>query len=151
MYVLRYVKDLDAYKYLNNLRYRKLSITTKELRNGKTLEIKKFSNDQEYPKVGNHVTIDFELVSDGIYESEHPKKKYIIKNSIIKTILHEVTYKTKEGIEIIIEQNDQFNYYKGDKVWINGKAAQDGKYKIIDHPNFIVENGIIIRKMFSFF
>lgn len=139
------IPDLDAYLYLKKLRYRNLNIATRKLTNGKTLEIIR-ENKFDTPKIGNPVTIDAENVSNGIYKSERSDSKYIVNNSIITSIIHEVTYKTKNGVEIIVEQKDQYSYSKGEKVWTNGIQAKDGEYKVIGGRNIIVENGVIKKK-----
>ena len=139
------IPDLDAYSYLKKLRYRNLNIATRKLTNGKTLEIIR-ENEYDAPKIGNPVTIDAENVSDGIYKSEKSNRKYIVNNSIIASIIHEVTYKTKNGFEIMVEQKDQYSYSKGEKVWTNEIQAEDGEYKVIGGRNIIVENGVIKKK-----
>lgn len=143
--------DLDAYDYLKKLRYRSLNITTRKLTDGQTLEIIHGYNDFKNPKIGNPVTIEADNVSDGIYKIDKSNIKFIVKNSLITSILHEVSYKTKNPRrEILVEQADQFYYDKGDKVWINGLPAEDGKYKVIGGRNIIVENGVITKKIYFF-
>ncbi|MCW3789667.1 hypothetical protein [Plebeiibacterium sediminum] len=139
------VPDLDAYAYLRNLRRQKLKIVTKNLTDGKNLEI---LPEDEYsdPEVGNSVTIDAEEISDGVYISKKPRVKYIIKNSIIMSIIHEVIYKTKNGGEIMVEQMDQYSYSKGEQVWVNGIQAEDGEYSVIGGRNIIVKDGKIFKK-----
>lgn len=137
--------NLDAYAYLKKLRYRNLKITTRKLANGKFLEILR-DNISDVPKTGNQVTIDAENVSDGVYKSYNSNRKYIVNNSRISSIIHEVTYKTKNGPEIMVEQKKQTSYSKGEKVWINEKQAENGKYKVIRGRNIIVENGVIKKK-----
>ncbi|WP_127844570.1 hypothetical protein [Psychroflexus aestuariivivens] len=140
------IPDLDAYSYLKKLRYRNLNITTRSLLEGKTLEI--IQDDDEYnnPKLGNKVTIDAEDVSDGVYKNYSSKIKYIIKNSTIASIIHQVTYKTKNGVKIMVEQKEQDYYSKGEKVWINEVEAENGEYKVLGGRNIIVENGRIKKK-----
>jgi nitrogen fixation protein FixH len=97
-------------------------------------------------KIGNQVTIDADDVSDGIYKTDKSNRKYIVKSSRITSIIHEVTYKTKNEIEIMVEQNDQYSYSKGENVWVNGVQAVDGEYKVIGGRNIIVEKGRIKKK-----
>lgn len=141
------VPDLDVYKYLKELRYRNLNIVTRKLTNGKTLEIIRFGDDIINPKIkiGSSVTIDADSISDGTYKTENSKEKYLIKNSIIVSIIHEVIYKTKNGMEIMIEQNNQKNYIAGESIWLNGKEAPDGKYKIIGRRKIVVKDGKIFK------
>jgi len=138
------VPDLDAYTYLKKIRYRNLNITTRKLTDGKTLEVIQDKDQLNTPIIGNYVTIDAEGVSDGTYKT--PNGKYFVKNSRISSIIHEVIYKTKSGLAIMIEQNDQDLYAKGEKVWINEIQADDGEYKVIGGRNIIVKDGSILKK-----
>ena len=141
------VPDLDAYNYLKKLRYSNLNIETRKLTNGKTLEI---ICDYDYGpvRIGNKVTIDADNIKDGVYKSKNKNQKYIIKESIISAIIHENIYKTKNGLEIMIEQNDQYSYETGEYVWLNGIQAPDGEYKVIHGRNIIVKDGVIQKKKF---
>ncbi len=139
------IPDLDAYTYLKKLRYRKLKIVARKLANGKTLEIIP-EDDYSDPEVGNSVTIDTEEILDGTYRSENQRVKYLIKNSIIISILYEVTYKTKNGCDIMVEQKDQYSYSIGEQVWINGEHAEDGNYIVLGGRNIIVKDGKIFKK-----
>ena len=139
------IPDLDAYSYLKQLRYRNLNIVTQKLTNGKNLEI---IREWEYDpiKIGNPVTIEANEVTDGIYRFEGKGLKYIIKESFIQAIINEVTYKTKNGLEIMIEQYNQSSYQVNEHVWLNGVPAPDGGYRIIGGRNIIVIDGLIIKK-----
>jgi|SRR5690554_484372 len=97
------VPDLDVYKYLKKLRYKNLNIFTQKLIDGKILEIP-LGNNEDKNRVGLKVTIESKEVTDGEYKLEEPRYKYLIKNSRIAAIIYEVPYKTKEGIEILVEQ-----------------------------------------------
>jgi len=139
------VPDLDAYNYLKKLRYRNLNIATQKLTNGKILEIIR-TTEYDSVRIGHKVTIEAGNVKDGIYKSKNQKQKYVIKESFISAIIHENTYKTKNGLEIMIEQNDQYSYKIGENVWLNGVQAPDGEYKVIGGRNIIVKDGIIQKK-----
>jgi hypothetical protein len=140
------VPDLDVYTYLKKLRYRNLNIISRKLTDGKTLEIIIGENEYEGPKIGMNVTIEAEYVSDGIYKTEEWNRKYVVKNSMIASIIHEVTYKTKDGIEIMVEQKIQEYYLKGEKVWINEKQAENREYRVIGARNIVVKEGKILKK-----
>lgn len=140
------VPDLDAYAYLKKLRYRNLNITTRKLTDGKTLEIIQDKNEWNNPKIGNYVTIEAEDVSDGVYKTEKSNRKYVVAKSKIASIIHEVTYKTKNGTEIMVEQNNQNSYSVGERVWIKEMQAKDGEYKVIGGRNIIVKEGRIVKK-----
>lgn len=144
------IPDLDAYAYLRELRYHNLNITTRKLTNGKILEIIKVTEQYNRSQIGDRVTINADDVSDGIYKTEKPTAKYTIKNSTIASIVHEVTYKTRNSVEIMVEQKNQYYYSKGERVWINGMPAPDGKYRVNGGVNIIVEEGIIVRKNLFF-
>ncbi|MFZ4402332.1 MAG: hypothetical protein ACOYO1_20060 [Bacteroidales bacterium] len=141
------VPDLDVYNYLKQLRYVKLNIHTCKLADGKYLEFV-HRNEIADHHIGDQVTIESQAVEDGSYKTIEPNFKFIIKNSIIIAFIHEVFFKTKDGLEIMIEQRNQYEYDKGDKVWLNGNKAPDGKYRIIERPNIEVKEGIIIKKSF---
>jgi hypothetical protein len=143
------IPDLDAYTYLKKLRYKNLNIVTKKLKDGRILEIfKSIESDNNHARVGNRVTIELDNVCDGTYRNENSNIKYVIRNSKIASIIYEMTYKTKNGFEIMIEQKYQEFYSKGENVWINETQAKDGSYKVIGRRNIIVENGKIKKKNF---
>ncbi|HEY4787130.1 MAG TPA: hypothetical protein VIH57_13825 [Bacteroidales bacterium] len=140
------IPDLNVYKYLKELRYRNLNVTIRKLTDGKILEIIQEKTDFGNPRIGNPVTIEAENIPDGAYKIEKSDRKFIIKNSVICDILHEVGYETKTGINIMIEQKDQYYYRSGDNVWVNGVMAPDGEYKIIGRRKIIVKDGKIFKK-----
>lgn len=138
------VPDLDAYAYLEELKNHYLYISTKTLTDGRKLEI--MLNSPQFPiRIGNRVNIDAEEIPDGIYLTEEPETKFIIKNSTIDSIVHLVTYDTKNGVKIIVEQKNQSYYLVGDKVWVHNKQAPDGKYRVIRGRNIIVKEGRIVE------
>ena len=92
------IPDLDAYNYLKQLRYSNLNIVTRKLTNGKTLEII-LEDRYDFIGIGNQVTIDADNIEDGVYKTEDRNQKYVIKESFIRAIIHEKTYKTKNGLE----------------------------------------------------
>lgn len=140
------IPDLDAYAYLKKLRYNNFNITTRKLISGETLEIIQHQSQRDNPMVGNYVTIDAELVSDGVYKSKSTNIKYYVDKSKIVSIIHEVSYKTKNGFEIMVEQNWKYSYAKGELVWSNGMQVADGEYKVIGGRNIVVKEGRIVKK-----
>lgn len=138
------IPDLDAYKYLKKLRYMNLNIITGKLPDGNTLEVIRNIGESEI-KVGNKVTIEADEINDGIYKIENTVVKYLIKNSRILEIIYEVPYKTKDGIEIMVEQKSRDYYKKGENVWINNSKAPDGRYKIVNSNNMVVKDGKILK------
>ncbi len=139
------VPDLDAYSYLKKLRHNSLNITTRKLTNGKILEIIA-ENEYYFGQIGRKVMIDGDYVEDGDYKLKNKNRRYVIKESFISAIIHENTYKTKNGKEIMIEQEDQYSYKDGENVWLNGIKAPDGEYKVIGGRNIIVKDGVIKKK-----
>lgn len=139
------VPDLDVYKYLKELRYRNLNIFTRKLTDGRTLEIICRENENN-SWIGNEVTFDAEKVEDGIYKLYNYNSKYLIENSCIMAIIHEVEYKTKDGLTIMVEQKNQYTYRKGENVWVNGKSAPDGNYRVKGGSNFLTKDGKIFKK-----
>ena len=154
------IPDLNAYKYLNKLRYNTLNIGTRELSNGKILEVshedpfyedyKDYGYYEEYEEyeddIGDKVTINAKAVRDGVYKLKNKNQKYVIKSSVISIIIYEETYRTKSGLEIMVEQSEPNSYKVGERVWINGEQAPDGEYRIISARNIVVKDGVIIKK-----
>jgi hypothetical protein len=139
------IPDLDVGSYLKKLRYQKLNITTRKLSNGKILEVVQNHNDTNAARVGNRVSIDAGKVSDGLYRIDKTNSKLDIKDSTIVSIVHERFYKTRNGIDIMVEQIFQECYTIGNKVWIDNRPADDDKYKVIGGKNITVRNGNIIK------
>jgi hypothetical protein len=139
------IPDLNVISYLRKLRYQHLNILTRELTDGRTLEIILVPNDVEV-RIGNRVQIDAEDVDDGILNVEKSNQKILVKGGCIAAIIFEFTYQTKNGGEIIIEQSFYHDYFKGDRVWINERMAPDGPYKLKSFPNIVVKDGKIIKK-----
>lgn len=142
--------DLDAYTYLKKLRYRNLSIYPVKLDNSLVLEIINIIGEFEQNYlIGKQVTIDCEPVEDGVYKEKDDVRKYIIEDSQIRDIVFVMSYKTKDGCELLVEQDQFGKYAVGDKVWINNEIAPDGDYKVKWGKNIIVRNGRIYkRKLF---
>lgn len=134
------IPDLNPYKYLKNLRYQNFFIKTFELSSGKELEV---INSLLEPVIGDRVTIDAEAVPDGVYKMKNLNKKLTIKNSRIKDIFYEVKYLTKNGIEIMVEQESKRRYKKGERAWVYGLKPSDGVYKIVGNRTIVIENGVI--------
>jgi len=141
------VPDLNPYEYLKKLKNRKLNIITRKLENGKIIEIERhdWQRDENNILIGNKVTIDYEKIADGEYCLADTNMTVYVEEGVIFDITHLVTY-IKNGLEIEIEQYNQDSVEKGDFVWINGKEAKSGKYKIGFGEYITVKNGEIIKK-----
>ena len=139
--------DLDVGGYLMNLRKQDLRIIDKELTDGRVLQIQPL-NFQLNPRGGHgdKVLEGFDDVPDGRFEVKNSNEVIKIKNSTIEKILYLTSYPTSLGLEIIIEQEDQYYYRKGDVVTLNGRIAPDGKYRIKGSSNIRVKDGIIVKK-----
>ena len=135
--------DLDAYSYLRTLFYNQNNIQAFRIDDNRMLEIKKLYNRQAI-YIDDIVTIDQQEVKSGTFRVN--QRKYIVEKSRLKQIIYEVPYKTKDGLEVIIEQLQEYNYFVGQNVWLDNQKAPDGKYRIKGGQNIIVENGIIIKK-----
>ena len=138
------IPDLDAYSYLKKLTYEKLNIVTRKLENGKRLEITRRS-DMETIKIGNKVSIDLNAVENGVYKEDEKDLKYIIKDSALAAIIYEKRYKTKNGLELLVQQHRDLSYKVGERVCLNDQPAPDGLYKMIGARNIIVKDGKISK------
>jgi hypothetical protein len=115
-----------------------------KLENGDYLVIEQ-KNSFQIEK-GCAVSIKNKPILDGEYLIEKGYKKlYVIGNQITR-ISYVMKYDVVRSTQVLIEQNTESDYKKGDKVWMDGEIAKDGKYKINQFPNFIVQNGEIIKK-----
>lgn len=137
--------DLDVIGYLTKLRNNMLEYVTLELTNGKTLEIPGARRLYHTFYAGKAAKIDSEKAPDGIYRIKNKDWKCKIENSHIKDVIHEIYYKTREGKEIMIEQEKRLKFQKGENVYLNGSTAPGGKYRIIGNKNIIVKAGKIIK------
>ncbi|MDR0368892.1 MAG: hypothetical protein LBH82_07140 [Bacteroidales bacterium] len=148
------VSDLDANRYLKDLRYQKLNIAEKRLVNGKILEIQR-NSEFDGPQVGYSVTIDAEPVQDGKYQLS--KQEYFeIRKSRIYKILTETKYTNPDGQEIFIQQQYNSIITKGDYAFMYGKQIDNAILNFSKSKNLIIRDGIVIRlewknKIFKWF
>jgi len=138
------VKDLDAFKYLEEIRYKKLKIKEILLNDGRKLEIQHKSL-QDPIKLGYPVTINAEDIEDGKYKLDEENKFYEIKYGKIFKILTENEYKISNGSEISIQQQDNWSISQGDYVYINGKPAGSLSIDFNKTKNLIVRHGEVVR------
>jgi hypothetical protein len=139
------IPDLDATKYLKNLRYQKLRIAEMNLFDGRILEIQRNNEQYEKAKVGNVVTVDSESIDDGKYQlSEQNKYIEINKGKVLK-ILIETTYMNPDNQEIMIQQQDSWRISNGDYVFMLGKQIDNAVLNFSKSKNLIVRNGMVVR------
>ncbi len=139
------VEDLNAIEYLRKLRYTKLNISHGILEDGRTLEIRRRKPEAIY--LGDEVTIDTNPADDGIYNTiTKADTKYVVENKKVIKIYHVIRYITTNGVDVYIEQDDQYKVQIGNRLIINKLPAPDGKYKVKGAGNLIVEQGRI-KKM----
>ncbi|MFN5831135.1 MAG: hypothetical protein ACK46R_10325, partial [Bacteroidota bacterium] len=86
------IPDLDAKKYLRQLRNQKLCITETILADGTTIEIQREEDQYERAKVGNVVSIDTETIDDGKYQLNEREKYIEIQKGKIHKILIDTRY-----------------------------------------------------------
>ncbi len=141
------VPDLDAIKYLNELRYEKLNIVDKKLFDGRTLEVQKIDTGYTYAMVsiGNFVTVDAEQIEDGKYQLADNNQLYEIKKGRIFKILTKKQYTNPSGEAIIIQQQNIYNIRNGDYVYMYGKQMVNEVINFTRSKNLIVRGGIVIR------
>lgn len=138
------IPDLDADRYLKELRYQKLRITAVELVDGRILEIQ-----NEYgtnPSIGQSVSIDSEPIEDGEYQLADKGKRYDIRKGKIFRILTETRYvNPADGKEIVILQKFHDFPSKGDSVFIYGMPAEDGIVDFTKSKRLIVKDGKVVK------
>ncbi|MCL2098585.1 MAG: hypothetical protein FWH23_07515 [Bacteroidales bacterium] len=137
------VPDLDANKYLKKLRYQRLNIKEKMLVDGKILEIQR-EEKWQLPKVGNPVTIDAELIEDGMYQLSE-REYFEIKKSVIYKILTETKYTNPDGFDIFVQQQDNYAISRGDYVYMFDEQVDNAVINFSKAKNLIVRDGSVDR------
>lgn len=138
------VPDLNAYRYLRELRYQKLKIIEKKLVDGKILEVQR-DDEWQPPQVGNPVTVEAEPVDDGKYQLEKPNQYFEIKKGRIFKILTETKYTNPSGHGISIQQQVHWKISKGDYVFMFERQVDNAIIDFSKTKNLVVRNGIVIR------
>ena len=136
------VPDLDAYRYLRQLRIKALNIETLELTTGETLEVVLHPGSTSI-QTGNRVTINTSTIPDGNYKIHNTNITLAIKDCLIEEKIYSYSYQTKDDQELIIDQKYHTEYRLGDRVWLKGALAPDGEYKIPGRQRLTVKGGKI--------
>ena len=139
------VPDLDAYRYLKDLRYQKLKIVESKLFDGRIFEVQRDDLDWEVPVVGNPVTENAEPIEDGKYRLEKENQLYEVKRGRIFKILTETKYTNPRGQEIILQQQDNNKIRQGDYVFMFGKKVEQAIIDFSKSENLIVKDGVVLR------
>lgn len=139
------VPDLDAKKYLKQLRYQKLCIAEANLSDGTILEIQREENQYSRAEVGNPVFVDSETIDDGKYQLAKQNQYFEIKKGRIFKILTETKYTNSNGQEILIQQQNNWEITKGDYVFILGRQVDNAIIDFTKTKNLIVRDSIVIR------
>lgn len=139
------VPDLDAKKYLKQLRNQKLRIAETPLSNGTILEIHRDENQNKNAQVGNLVSVDSEIIDNGKYQLAEKNKFIEIFNGRVFKILTETSYINPDKQEILIHQQDNWNIKKGDYVFMFGKQVCNATINFSNGKNIVVRDGIFIR------
>jgi len=138
------VPDLDANRYLKELRYQKLKIAKRKLIDGKILEVQRYDECLQ-PQIGNPVTVEAVPIEDGKYKLANFNQYYEIREGRIFKILTETKYTNPNGIEIIIQQQDNSKINHGDYVFMCDKPLENGIIDFTKSKNIIVREGKVIR------
>jgi hypothetical protein len=141
------VPDLDANRYLRELRYQKLRIKEAKLIDGKILEVQGYGYASI--DIGNEVTIEAESIEDGKYQLEIidnlQNQYYEVKKGRIYKILTETIYTTPSGQEVTIQQQDNSKVKHGDYVFMYGRPAENAIVDFSKYKNLVVRDGVVIR------
>ena len=139
------VPDLDAKKYLKQLRYQKLRIAEANLADGTILEIQREEDQYERAQVGNTVSVDSETIDDGKYQLSEQNKYIEIHKGKIYKILTETTYTNPDNQEIIIQQQDSWKIKNGDYVFMFGKQVENSILNFSKSKYLVVREGKVVR------
>ena len=138
------VPDLDANRYLKELRYQKLKIAETKLIDGKILEVQR-EDEWQQPQIGNPVSINAEIVEDGKYQLAKQNQYFEIKRGRIFKMLTETKYTNPIDQEILIQQQDSWKIKKGDYVFMFGRQVSNAIIDFTKAKNLIVRDSIVIR------
>lgn len=138
------VPDLDANRYLKELRYQKLKIAETKLIDGRILEVQREQEWQE-PQIGNPVTQEAEPIEDGKYQLAKQNQYFEVKKGRIFKILTETKYTNPSGQEISIQQQDNWKIKKGDYVFMLGRQVDNAIIDFSKTKNLVVRDCIVIR------
>lgn len=138
------VPDLDANRYLKELRYQKLKIAETKLIDGRILEVQR-ENEWQEPQIGNSVTEEAENIEDGKYQLAKQNQYYEVKKGRIFKILTETKYTNPIGQEILIQQQNNWEIKHGDYVFMFGKQVDNAIIDFTKSKNLVVRDGILIR------
>jgi hypothetical protein len=139
------IPDLDAKKYLKNLRYQKLCIKELNLADGTILEIQRRPEQFYEIEIGNLVSVDSEPFEDGKYQLNQKNKFIEIQHGSVYKILTEKTYKNPEDQEIIIQQQVYGDVLNGDYVFMYGKPVFNAVINFSRKKKLIVRDGMVVR------
>lgn len=138
------VPDLDAIRYLKELRYQKLKIAETKLIDGRILEVQR-DREWEEPQIGDAVTEEAENIEDGKYQLDKQNQYYEVKKGRIFKILTETKYTNPSGQEIIIQQQNNWKIKHGDYVFMFGKQVENAIIDFTRSKNLVIRDGILIR------
>ncbi|MDB9754711.1 hypothetical protein OAB20_00295 [Winogradskyella sp.] len=133
------IPDLNIKYYLQSIINVKCNVTTVVLNNYSKLYIYKGKRFEIFP--GMDVTIDSEYPENGEYLSIDYHWKYIVKNGRLVSSFYLTRYLLKNDLKLVIQQKEPGINSKGDLVFVNGKPAEKGKYKLGVLSYIHVENG----------
>lgn len=136
------VPDLDANRYLKELRYQKLKIIESRLFDGRVFEVQNEEGEWRGAEVGNPVTEEADSIEDGKYQLEDNRQFFEVKKGRIFKILTEKTYTNPQGQEIVIQQQDNTKITQGDYVFMFGVLVENAIIDFSKSKNLIVKDGI---------
>lgn len=141
----RTIPDLDGIGYLQNIRRATHGLELFDLKDGGQLELSKYWGAYSY-RSNRQVFIDGEQVPDGDYSLIKQDATLRVKNSRIDYVYFAKQYTGSGSKTIEVHQEFHGHPQKEDPVFIDGRPAPDGVYKLHKGKSYIVKNGMIKRR-----
>lgn len=147
------VSYLDPIKYLKELREKKFNIREYKLDDGRLMEIY-FSFNCIEPSVGDKVVIQGVEKLNGLFKLAEPEKHLLIIQNTFSHIFTEKEYESINGRKLLIVQRSKDYFQLGDFVYEKGEFLQFDEIGLSKKIKLIINNGKITRikrKYFNLF
>lgn len=132
------IPDFDVDTYLKKLYHSRNQIVIKKLTSGLELEILGF--DEFY--YNKKVSVEGNPIEDDTYELQEPHFLLEIRDSRVAKVINPTKYTVKQGV-LTIYQQQFYNPFKGNSVFLNQEPAPDDTYRLSFFSKIKVKDGII--------